>query len=104
MLVADVGVPERTGGVEADAVGVVAGRRGPGARLAERAVGGDGYAVSFSPYDSATTSVEPSGLMAMPFGNASPSATTRTEPSASTRTTDPGRNSPPGNSKPMVFT
>ena len=63
-----------------------------------------GYAVSFSPYDSATTRVEPSGLMAMPLGKASPSATTRVEPSASTRATSPGANSPPGKSNPMLFT
>src|SRR5262245_4660997 len=38
-------------------------------------------AVSFFPYDSATISVELSGVTAMPFANAKPSATGRTEPS-----------------------
>ncbi len=61
-------------------------------------------AVSTFAYDSATMSVLPSGVMAMPLGNAMPSATISTLPSGRARATLPGRNSPPGNSKPTVLT
>ena len=46
-------------------------------------------------YESATISVELSGVTAIPFGNARSSATSRTGPSAGTRTTEPGLNSSP---------
>ena len=48
------------------------------------------YAVSLPAHDSATMSVRLSGVTAMPFGNASPSATWRTPPSGVTRAMIPG--------------
>ena len=60
-------------------------------------------AVSFWPYDSATISVALSGVMAMPFGNAIPSATSRADPSGLSRAMVPGANLPPGKSKPWLL-
>ncbi len=62
-------------------------------------------AVSFLPYDSATINVEVSGVTAMPFGNAIPSATRRVEPMEVTPATIPGANfSPAMRSKPPPLT
>ena len=47
-------------------------------------------AVSVPPNDSETISVEPSGVTAIPLGNAIPSATRRTTPAGVTRATNPG--------------
>ena len=49
-------------------------------------------------------SVEPSGVIAIPLGKATPSATWWAEPSGATTATMPGANSPPAMSKPMLFT
>src|SRR5262245_22173761 len=61
-------------------------------------------AVSWCAYDSATISVESSGVIAIPFGKPKPSATTRAEPSGVTTATIPGANSHPGKANPMLFT
>jgi hypothetical protein len=58
-------------------------------------------AVSRLAYDSATISVWPSGMMSMPLGNHSPSATCRAEPSGLIMATIPGAKSWPAmRSKP----
>ncbi len=61
-------------------------------------------AVSRFAYDSATISVELSGVTAMPFGNATPSATCRSHAVGRDETMLPGANSPPGKSKPVLLT
>src|SRR6478735_21383 len=65
-----VGVPDRAGLVEADAV-----RR--------------------RPYDSATIRVASSGVIAMPFGNMPPRTTSRASPSGVTSAIAPGAGAPP---------
>jgi hypothetical protein len=47
-------------------------------------------AVSVPANDSETINVEPSGVTAIPLGNAIPSATRRTSPSGVTSATNPG--------------
>ena len=53
-------------------------------------------AVSLRANDSATTSVRLSGVTTMPLGNARPSATWRTDPSAATSAMTPGGGPDPG--------
>ena len=48
------------------------------------------------PNDSATISIESSGVTAIPLGNAIPSATRRTTPSGVIRATNPGALPSPG--------
>lgn len=72
------------------------GDRLPSARMSK--------AVKRLPYDSATIRIAPSGDTAIPFGNATPSATRRAVRSGPTRATRPGANSPPGKSKPVSLT
>ena len=56
-------------------------------------------AVSRCAWDSATISVEPSGVTAMPFGNHRSSATSRVSPSGRTTAAMPGRGSSPASTR-----
>src|SRR4029079_15219003 len=63
------------------------------------------YAESRLRYDSATISVAPSSVIAMPLGNHTSPATSRVEPSGRTTCTVPGAgSSPPMKSKPISLT
>ena len=70
----------------------------PDPAAGEGAVRATVKAVRRSACDSATISVRPPSVTAMPFGNSRPSATCRTAPSAVTAAMMPGRGSPPGKS------
>ena len=52
-----------------------------------------------APNDSPTISVDPSGVMTEPFGNARPVAATSTDPSGRTSARSAGANAAPGVSK-----
>ena len=83
--------PDAVLGVEADAVGERVLRRRGRPTLADRSREPSApivNAVSRPPNDSPTMSVEPSGVITMPFGNAMSSAATRCEPSRSTASSD----------------
>jgi len=86
--------PDGTFGVDADPVGSDA--LGPCPAVREASVVGDVEAVRRAAKDSATISVEFSGVTAMPLGNAIPSATRRTEPSGVIRAMIPGASPAPG--------
>ena len=104
MVVRPAGVPDGALGVHADAVAALA-ELGPHAPVRQAAVGGDVERRELPANDSATISVELSGVTTMPFGNAIPSATWRTEPSGVTSAMMPGANSPPPmKSKQMLLT
>jgi hypothetical protein len=60
------------------------------------------HAPSRDANDSATISVDPSGVTAMPFGKATPSATRRLPPSGVTRATTPDLD-PTSKSKPWLM-
>ena len=74
VLVAHVGVPDSALGIDADPVGVIAGSRYT-RRLLRPPSAPMSYAVSRLAYDSATIRDPPSGVIAIPLGNATSPAT-----------------------------
>jgi len=95
-LVGHVGVPDGVLLVSTDAVRDAIAQVGPDASAGQGAVGVDvkGHEV-VAGRRSATIRVELSAVTVIPLGNAMSSATRRTEPSAATMNTKPGRNSSP---------
>ena len=89
VAVRHVGVPDGALGIQADAVGVLAGVAPTPAGSESAPSAAMSNAVSCSAHDSATISVRSSGVTTMPLGNASPSATWRTEPSGVTSAMTP---------------
>ena len=77
-LVGHVGVPDGAFGIDTDTVRHSVPELGPGPAVRQRAIAGNVKRGELFPYESATMSVELSGVTAIPFGNAMPSATRRT--------------------------
>jgi hypothetical protein len=88
--VGHVCIPDGVFGVEADAVGDAVAEVGPHAPVRQAPVRGDVEGGEPFAVDSAMISVALSGVTAMPFGKAMPSATCRTGRSAVTSAMMPG--------------
>jgi hypothetical protein len=100
----DVGVPDRTLGVGANAVRVIAGCLCPHPPVMQVAVAADVIAGEPARVRVGHDQRGAVGGDRHAVGDARSSATWLTAPSAVTRTIRPGANSPPGKSKPMAFT
>src|SRR4051794_20612452 len=103
-LVADIGIPDCAGRIEANPIGMISRRRGAYPTLVERSVPGDLVGRQLLGVGLRHDQGGPSAVKAIPFGKASPSATGLTLPSGVTSTMMPGVNSPPGKSNPMLLT